>query len=122
MEDATPTPPAPPALARRADRLLGRIPRPRTLAGLLLAALAAVAVLAAVSWQRCFFDTCPDVGRLASLAPAVAPVLLDRTGRPFADLAPASQERVPLHSLPQHVPQAFVAIEDKRFFEHEGID
>ncbi|HEX6862080.1 MAG TPA: PBP1A family penicillin-binding protein, partial [Thermoanaerobaculia bacterium] len=29
---------------------------------------------------------------------------------------------VPLFSLPSHVAQAFLAVEDKRFYEHQGID
>ena len=29
---------------------------------------------------------------------------------------------VPLKSLPKHVPQAFIAIEDRRFYSHYGID
>jgi len=30
--------------------------------------------------------------------------------------------RTPLHDLPAYVPQAFIAIEDRRFYEHEGVD
>src|SRR5215510_1401545 len=29
---------------------------------------------------------------------------------------------VPLASLPAYVPQAFIATEDKRFYEHNGVD
>ena len=29
---------------------------------------------------------------------------------------------VPLKELPRHVPQAFIAIEDRRFYSHYGID
>src|SRR5699024_5670254 len=29
---------------------------------------------------------------------------------------------VPLDDIPEHVQQAFVAIEDRRFYEHGGID
>jgi penicillin-binding protein 1A len=117
-----PRPSRPPRLARRADELLARLPHPRLLATLLLLTLAGAAALGAASWQSCFFDGCPDVGRLAALAPAAAPVLLDRSGRPFGDLAPVAPERVPLHVLPQHVGQAFVSVEDKRFYEHRGLD
>src|SRR5206468_3513277 len=119
---SAPAQPSAPRLARRADELLARLPHPRLLAALLLLALAGAVVLGAAAWQSCFFDSCPDVGRLAALAPAAAPVLLDRNGRPFGDLTPATQERVPLHVLPQHVAQAFVAVEDKRFYEHQGVD
>ena len=29
---------------------------------------------------------------------------------------------VPLSEIPQHVQQAFIAAEDKRFYEHKGVD
>lgn len=74
------------------------------------------------SWERCFFDGCPDVGSLAAYQPGGAPVLLDREGEFLADLTPVSQQIVPLHNLPSHVSQAFLAVEDQRFHEHNGID
>jgi penicillin-binding protein 1A len=74
------------------------------------------------SWERCFFDGCPDVGSLAAYQPGGAPVLLDRQGEVLADLTPVSQQIVPLHNLPSHVAQAFLAVEDQRFQEHNGVD
>jgi 1A family penicillin-binding protein len=74
------------------------------------------------SWERCFFDGCPDVASLAAYQPGGAPVLLDRHGEVFADLTPVAQQIVPLHTLPSHVAQAFLAVEDQRFHEHHGID
>jgi penicillin-binding protein 1A len=83
--------------------------------------VAAIVLLAAV-WSRCGLIGCPDVRRLTSYQPGGAPVLLDRNGRPFADLAPVEGEIVPLRSLPRHVPQAFLAAEDRRFYEHGAVD
>ncbi|HEX7182861.1 MAG TPA: PBP1A family penicillin-binding protein [Thermoanaerobaculia bacterium] len=74
------------------------------------------------AWERCFFDTCPDVSTLAAYQPGGAPVLLDRDGEIFADLTPVEREIVPLFSLPSHVAQAFLAVEDQRFHDHNGID
>ncbi len=74
------------------------------------------------SWERCFFDGCPDVASLAAYQPGGAPVLLDRHGEVFADLTPVTQQIVPLHTLPSHVSQAFLAVEDQRFHEHHGVD
>src|SRR5206468_2925511 len=48
--------------------------------------------------------------------------LLDRNGEVFADLAPAERAIVPLSSLPSLVPQAFLSVEDQRFYEHGGVD
>ena len=74
------------------------------------------------SWERCFFDGCPDVASLTAYQPGGAPVLLDRHGEVFAELTPVERQIVPLSSLPAHVPQAFLAVEDQRFREHRGVD
>lgn len=95
---------------------------PRRLLALLLALVYAAILFFGLSWSRCFFTTCPDVGKLAVFQPGGAPVLLDRNGEAFADLAPAERQIVALSSLPSLVPQAFLAVEDQRFYEHRGID
>ncbi len=94
---------------------------PRPLA-LFLAMLWAVVLFFGFAWSHCFFSTCPDVRKLAAFQPGGAPLLLDRHGEVFADLAPAERRVVPLSSLPGQVAQAFLAVEDKRFYEHRGID
>src|SRR5690606_11990589 len=78
--------------------------------------------LAALMWERCGIAGCPDVSRLVSYQPGNASVLLDREGRPFADLSPARHRLVKLEDLPEHVPAAFNAGEDKRLSPHEGVD
>jgi penicillin-binding protein 1A len=95
---------------------------PRRMASVVLAAIFVTALTFAVAWQHCFFDTCPDVSRLTALQPDSSPVLLDRDGHPFADLVQSEQRVTRLHNLPQHVAQAFLAVEDRRFYEHRGID
>ncbi len=94
---------------------------PRLLA-LVLALVYAAALFFGFSWSRCFFTACPNVAKLAVYQPGGAPVLLDRNGETFADLAPAERAIVPLSSLPSLVPQAFLAVEDQRFYEHGGVD
>ena len=89
--------------------------------GDLLAALAVVA-LAGLSWQRCGIRGCPDVARLGAYQPDGAPVVLDRYGEEVGELALTQQVVVELEDLPEHVPEAFLAVEDKRFREHDGVD
>jgi membrane peptidoglycan carboxypeptidase len=71
--------------------------------------LAAVAIL---GWSRCGISGCPDVSRLGAYQPGGAPVLLRL----------AEQVVVALSDLPPFVADAFVAVEDKRFLEHDGVD
>jgi penicillin-binding protein 1A len=51
--------------------------------------------------------------------PSIQIVSLD--GHPFA-MRGQGGPAVSLHSLPRYVPQAFIAIEDRRFYSHFGID
>jgi len=102
-----------PALRSRFDRIAPR--------HIWIAALLAL-VVAGIAWNRCGVRGCPRIERLTSYQPNGATVLLDRNGKEFADLAPIRYPVVSLDSLPAHVAQAFLAVEDKRFYEHNGID
>ncbi|HEX9106079.1 MAG TPA: PBP1A family penicillin-binding protein, partial [Longimicrobiales bacterium] len=84
--------------------------------------VAAVLLADAVLWQRCGLQGCPDVLRLRAYQPGGAPVLYDRRGRPWGELRPVDRVIVSLDSLPWYVPAAFVAVEDKRFYKHHGVD
>jgi penicillin-binding protein 1A len=95
---------------------------PRRRGRRVLAVLLALLVFFAVAWYFCFFQGCPDVHRLAAHVAGGAPVLVDRDGRAYGDLAPVEGELVSLKSLPEHVPEAFVAVEDKRFRDHGAVD
>lgn len=52
--------------------------------------------------------------------PAVT--ILDADGRTLTVRGPLYAQAVTLDELPAYVPQAFIAIEDARFYEHEGVD
>ena len=87
----------------------------------LVAALALVFVMW-VLWERCGIGGCPTVARLTAYQPGGESVLLDGAGEQFADLSPIDYEVVDLDSLPEYIPNAFIAVEDKRFFQHHGVD
>src|SRR4051812_32472604 len=48
--------------------------------------------------------------------------IVDLQGRLLATRGDMGGDAVPLKDLPRYVPQAFVAIEDRRFYSHYGID
>jgi penicillin-binding protein 1A len=58
-----------------------------------------------------------------SLQPIAAPslTLLSAEGEPIARRGADIREPVSIAALPDHVPEAFIAIEDKRFHDHLGI-
>ena len=66
----------------------------------------------------------PDHNKLKGLKLPGASVVLDRKGERFAEVFEENQRRVwvVLADIPEQVQKAFVAAEDKRFYEHKGID
>ena len=54
--------------------------------------------------------------------PEPSVILLDRHGEPFARRGGYKDEPVDVASLPPHVVDAVLAIEDRRFYDHPGID
>src|SRR5213080_2883493 len=66
----------------------------------------------------------PDHTKLKGMKLPGASVLLDGAGRPFAEIFEENQRRVwiTLTDIPEHVQKAFLAAEDKRFYQHKGID
>ena len=49
--------------------------------------------------------------------------LVDRTGRPITELhAAVNRTIIPFRRMPLHLRQAVVAVEDKRFYSHDGVD
>ncbi len=49
-------------------------------------------------------------------------MILAADGKPLATRGDMGGAAVPLKALPAYLPQAFVAIEDRRFFDHFGLD
>jgi penicillin-binding protein 1A len=66
----------------------------------------------------------PDHTRLKNHQLPGSSAVLDRKNRAFAEVFEENQRRVwvPLAQIPQHVRNAFIAAEDKRFYQHKGID
>ena len=66
----------------------------------------------------------PDHTKLQGLKLPGASIVLDGKGERFAEVFEENQRRVwvALADIPEHVQQAFIAAEDKRFHQHKGID
>ncbi len=97
--------------------------RPRTylLAGSFLVAGAVGGVWG--SWQNlCAGDTCPSIARIRTFEHEQTSKLLSHDGRQIAEIGYERRTPVSLHSLPEYIPQAVTAIEDKRFYQHSGFD
>lgn len=64
----------------------------------------------------------PDADALWALNRLPAVRFVDREGQTLGVRGPYYGERVTLGDLDDYVPQAFLAIEDRRFYQHEGVD
>ena len=73
-------------------------------------------------YQRCGFAGCPDVSRLNGYMPDEASSIVDYRGEEIGKLFLTRRTVVPLDTMPKYVPAAFIAIEDRRFYDHNGVD
>jgi membrane carboxypeptidase/penicillin-binding protein len=66
----------------------------------------------------------PDDARLRSLKPSGAFIVIDGKGERYTEVFEPDRRRiwVPIADIPAHVQQAFVMAEDKRFYQHKGVD
>ncbi len=87
-------------------------------------AAAAVDLAEVIDFYNKALTDLPDHGKLKGIKLPGASVVLDRKGERFAEVFEENQRRVwvVLSDIPAHVQKAFVAAEDKRFYEHKGVD
>ena len=113
----------------RADHMMERDRRERrnriifgsTAGGLLLATL--ISILTGWYWAFHDIPSAPQsAAELWSVRREPSVTLQDRNGQVLAVRGPLYARAVGLDSLPDYVPQAFLAIEDQRFYEHDGVD
>jgi len=89
-----------------------------------LVIIAAAGLLAAVlSEPARAQDSARQTGEAWRIIPlAQSSLVFARDGSPIGEIGRENRTSVPLKSLPFYVPKAFVAIEDQRFYEHDGVD
>ncbi len=93
----------------------------------LVAVLVVVAVWAGLS--RAFTISCPPgspcvtLGELEDGAPLPEAIrVVDRNGDLLAEIAGPLRRALPPRAVPERVREAFVAVEDRRFWDHGGVD
>jgi penicillin-binding protein 2D len=62
----------------------------------------------------------PEAWRL--IQPPQSSLIFDREGGLVGELGREWRTSVPITTLPDFLPQAFIAIEDHRFYDHDGVD
>jgi len=66
--------------------------------------------------------SCPPVSALREYHPPEASHIYARDGSLIADLSPQRRTVVPLERIPARVRDGFIAVEDRRFWSHDGVD
>src|SRR5919205_481182 len=113
----------PPRLRRLIQRLQ---PSPRARRVILVAFLATVAfgtaILVALWTRACAGNSRPSIAELGGYDPNQASKVYAADGRLITDLGLERRTVVPLGEMSPYVKAAFITTEDKRFYEHHGID
>ena len=81
-----------------------------------------LAILLAAWATVCRNNACPSLEGLADYDPAQASKVYAADGRLITDLGLERRTVVPLKEISPAVIEAFLATEDKRFYDHHGID
>jgi len=86
--------------------------------------LLAVGGFAFYKWQSLYFGMpkLPDTAELWEVHREPSMEFVDRDGNTLAVRGPRYGRATNVAALPAYVPQAFIAAEDKRFYEHDGAD
>ncbi len=99
---------------------------PRVRRNILVSVLAVFAFGIAVlitAWARaCAGNSCPSIDELGGYDPNQASKVYAADGRLITDLGLERRTVVPLGEMSPFVKAAFIITEDKRFYEHNGID
>ena len=76
---------------------------------------------AAVFWYL-WSSNLPYIGSLKDYRPSIVTEILSEDGQVIGSFWEEKRFVVPVEELPAHLIHAFVAAEDSRFYEHEGVD
>ena len=69
-------------------------------------------------------DSAPDISEINVVPTGYSTFVYDQEGNEIAKLVAQNSNRIPvsIDKIPKNLQNAFVAIEDERFYEHNGID
>ena len=94
---------------------------------ILLAAILGVVIIGCSAGLGVFNgirDTAPDISNIDVTPSGFSTFVYDTDGNQIAKLVSTDSNRIPVtwDMIPENLAHAFVAIEDERFYEHNGID
>ncbi|NLL76532.1 MAG: glycosyl transferase [Clostridiales bacterium] len=98
-----------------------------TFFNVIIIAVVAVAIIGAsagIGVFRGIIDSAPEIGNINVQPTGFSTFVYDIDGNQTAKLVSENSNRIPvtMDMIPEDLPHAFVAVEDERFYEHNGID
>jgi penicillin-binding protein 1A len=118
--DERPTGPGkPPAKRKAKKRARRRLSQRIAYWGLVLGLWLTIGAAGAVAWVGAHLPPIQSL-EIPKRPPTID--IVDLAGKPLARRGDLAGPPVSLRALPKYVPNAFVAIEDRRFYEHFGVD
>ena len=90
----------------------------------LIIALGVAGLCGGIGIIKGVMENAPDITSASVLPRGYKSVVYDADGNKTAELVAEGTNRtyVKLDNIPKHVQEAFIAIEDERFYDHNGID
>jgi penicillin-binding protein 1A len=110
------------AIGTKLRKKIGVIIRKAILVCIILCAV--VGISAGVGVWKGIIDSAPDISAIDVVPTGYSTTVLDSQGNQVATLVASGANRkyVTIDEIPLNLQHAFVAIEDARFYEHNGID
>ena len=90
----------------------------------LMIALGVAGICGGIGIVKGVIENAPDITSASVLPRGYKSTVYDAEGNKKAELIAEGTNRtyVKIDNIPKHVQEAFIAIEDERFYEHNGID
>jgi penicillin-binding protein 1A len=82
--------------------------------------IAVLLLLCGIYWY--FAHDLPDLTKVTGYKPRLTTEVYSSDGKVIGEFGSEQRELIPYREIPPHVRNAFISAEDKRFFEHRGVD
>ncbi|WP_199298115.1 MULTISPECIES: PBP1A family penicillin-binding protein [Cyanophyceae] len=79
------------------------------------------AIALGVAWSS-FESSLPDTGDVLTLMRPETLTIKASNGKILQQIGPTTREALKIDKIPKKLIQAFIAIEDRRFYQHQGVD
>jgi len=89
--------------------------------GLGLIGISSIAIYGSLQWRK-LEQSLPEIADISSYSRDGTLTIKAADGKIIQQTGPATREKIKLEDIPTPLVQAFIAIEDRRFYKHKGVD